>query len=40
MAEIAVEAVLGACDSRGDVNFDLIKMKKKIGGTLSDTERF
>jgi T-complex protein 1 subunit epsilon len=39
MAQIAVEAVLSVADlDRKDVNFDLIKMEGKVGGTLEDTE--
>mmetsp|Transcript_5259 Transcript_5259/g.9309 ORF Transcript_5259/g.9309 Transcript_5259/m.9309 type:complete len:524 (+) Transcript_5259:169-1740(+) len=39
MANIAVEAVLAVADlDRKDVNFDLIKMEGKVGGTLEDTE--
>jgi len=38
MAEIAVNAVLAVADlERKDVNFDLIKMEGKVGGTLEDT---
>lgn len=38
MAEIAVNAVLSVADlERKDVNFDLIKMEGKVGGTLEDT---
>lgn len=40
MAKIAIDAVINACDDRGDVNFDLIKIKQKIGGTLDETDRF
>lgn len=39
MAKIAVDAVLSVADlDRKDVNFDLIKMEGKVGGTLEDTE--
>jgi len=39
MAEIAVNAVLSVADlDRKDVNFDLIKMEGKVGGTLENTE--
>lgn len=39
MAEIAVQAVLSVADlDRKDVNFDLIKMEGRVGGTLEDTE--
>jgi len=38
MAEIAVNAVLNVADlERKDVNFDLIKLEGKVGGTLEDT---
>jgi len=38
MAEIAVNAVLSVADlDRKDVNFELIKMQGKVGGTLEDT---
>jgi T-complex protein 1 subunit epsilon len=38
MAEIAVHSVLNVADlERKDVNFDLIKMEGKVGGTLEDT---
>lgn len=39
MAEIAVGAVLGVADlARNDVNFDMIRMEGKPGGSLEDTE--
>jgi len=39
MAEIAVDAVLSVCDfERNDVNFDLIKLEGKEGGSLGDTK--
>jgi len=39
MSKIAVDAVLAVADlDRKDVNFDLIKMEGKVGGTLEDTE--
>jgi len=39
MATIAVEAVLAVADTaRGDVNFDLIKVEGKPGGSLDQTE--
>jgi len=39
MADIAVQAVLAVADlDRKDVNFELIKMEGKVGGTLEDTE--
>ena len=39
MAEIAVNAVLGVADlKRKDVNFDMIRMEGKPGGSLEDTE--
>jgi len=39
MAEIAVNAVLGVADlERRDVNFDMIRMEGKPGGSLEDTE--
>ena len=39
MAEIAVDAVLGVADlDRNDVNFDMIRMEGKPGGSLEDTE--
>ena len=39
MATIATEAVLAVADlDRKDVNFDLIKMEGKVGGTLEDTK--
>jgi len=39
MAEIAVNAVLDVADlSRNDVNFDMIRMEGKPGGSLEDTE--
>mmetsp|Transcript_25956 Transcript_25956/g.42856 ORF Transcript_25956/g.42856 Transcript_25956/m.42856 type:complete len:544 (+) Transcript_25956:100-1731(+) len=39
MAEIAVNAVLGVADlDRKDVNFDMIRLEGKPGGSLEDTE--
>ena len=39
MADIAVEAVMSVATlERKDVNFDLIKVEGKVGGTLEDTE--
>lgn len=39
IAEIAVDAVLAVADiERRDVNFDLIKIVTKTGGTLEDTK--
>jgi len=39
MAEIAVDAVLSVADTeRRDVDFELIKVRAKIGGKLEDTE--
>lgn len=39
MAEIAVEAVLGVADlERNDVNFDMIRLEGKPGGSLDETE--
>uniref|UniRef100_A0A7S2UFZ6 T-complex protein 1 subunit epsilon n=1 Tax=Attheya septentrionalis TaxID=420275 RepID=A0A7S2UFZ6_9STRA len=39
MAEIAVNAVLGVADiDRHDVNFDMIRLEGKAGGSLEDTE--
>jgi len=39
MAEIAVNAVLDVADiERHDVNFDMIRMEGKAGGSLEDTE--
>uniref|UniRef100_A0A7S1ZCH0 T-complex protein 1 subunit epsilon n=1 Tax=Trieres chinensis TaxID=1514140 RepID=A0A7S1ZCH0_TRICV len=39
MAEIAVNAVLDVADlDRNDVNFDMIRMEGKPGGSLEDTE--
>jgi len=39
MAEIAVKAVLDVADiERHDVNFDMIRMEGKAGGSLDDTE--
>jgi len=39
MAEISVNAVLGVADlDRKDVNFDMIRMEGKPGGSLEDTE--
>lgn len=38
MAEIAVEAVLAVADlEKKDVNFELIKIEKKVGGRFEDT---
>jgi T-complex protein 1 subunit epsilon len=38
LAEVAVNAVLSVADlERKEVNFDLIKMECKVGGTLEDT---
>lgn len=38
MAEIAVDAVLTVADlEKKDVNFELIKIEKKVGGRLEDT---
>ena len=38
MAEIAVDAVLSVADmERKDVNFELIKMEGKVGGTMQDS---
>lgn len=38
MAETAVNAVMGVADlARGDVDFELIKVRAKIGGKLEDT---
>ena len=38
MAEMCVQAVLAVADlERRDVNFDLIKIEGKVGGTLEDT---
>lgn len=38
MAELAVKAVLQVADlERKDVNFDLIKVTGKTGGSLEDT---
>lgn len=38
LAEIAVKAVLAVADlERKDVNFDMIKLECKVGGTLEDT---
>jgi T-complex protein 1 subunit epsilon len=38
MAEIAVDAVLAVADlEKKDVNFELIKIEKKVGGRLEDT---
>ena len=38
MAEIAVNAILAVADmDRKDVDFELIKMEKKVGGQLEDT---
>eukprot|EP00559_Dactyliosolen_fragilissimus_P005052 CAMPEP_0184855486 /NCGR_PEP_ID=MMETSP0580-20130426/720_1 /TAXON_ID=1118495 /ORGANISM="Dactyliosolen fragilissimus" /LENGTH=358 /DNA_ID=CAMNT_0027350011 /DNA_START=105 /DNA_END=1177 /DNA_ORIENTATION=+ len=39
MAKIAVNAVIGVADlERSDVNFDMIRLKGKPGGSLEDTE--
>jgi len=39
MAEIAVNAVIGVADlERRDVNFDMIRLEGKAGGSLEDTE--
>jgi T-complex protein 1 subunit epsilon len=39
MAQIAVEAVLGVADlERNDVNFDMIRLEGKPGGSLEETE--
>jgi len=39
LAQIAVEAVLSVADlERKDVNFDLIKVHGKTGGSLEDTK--
>ena len=39
MAEIAVDAVLSVADTeRSDVDFELIKVRAKIGGKLEDTQ--
>ncbi len=39
MAEIAVNAVIGVADlERKDVNFDMIRLEGKAGGSLEDTE--
>lgn len=39
MAKIAVNAILSVADlARKDVNFDLIKMHGKTGGSLEDTK--
>jgi T-complex protein 1 subunit epsilon len=38
LAEIAVNAILSVCDlERKDVNFELIKVEGKVGGSLEDT---
>jgi hypothetical protein len=38
MAEMCVAAVMAVADlTRRDVNFDLIKIEGKVGGTLEDT---
>ena len=38
MAKIATDAVCNVADwERKDVNFDLIKLEGKVGGTLEDT---
>lgn len=38
MAQIAVQAVIDVADlERGDVNFDMIRMEGKTGGSLEDT---
>ena len=39
MSNIAVQAILSVADlERKDVNFDLIKIVAKAGGSLSDTQ--
>jgi T-complex protein 1 subunit epsilon len=39
LAEIAVNAILSVCDlERKDVNFELIKIEGKVGGSLEDTQ--
>jgi T-complex protein 1 subunit epsilon len=39
LAEIAVNAILSVCDlERKDVNFELIKVEGKVGGSLEDTQ--
>jgi len=39
LAEIAVNAVLSVCDmERKDVNFEMIKVLGKVGGSLEDTQ--
>ena len=39
MAELAVKAVASVCDwERKDVNFDLIKVEGKTGGSVEDTQ--
>ena len=39
LAEIAVKAILSVADlSRRDVNFELIKVEGKVGGSLEDTQ--
>ena len=38
LAKIAVEAVMSVADlERKDVDFELIKVESKVGGTLEDT---
>jgi len=38
MAEIAVNAILSVADmKRRDVDFELIKIETKVGGSLEDT---
>jgi len=38
MAEIAVNAVLSVADlERRDVDFELIKVERKVGGKMEDT---
>jgi T-complex protein 1 subunit epsilon len=39
LAEIAVNAILSVCDiDRRDVNFEMIKVEGKVGGSLEDTQ--
>ena len=39
LAEIAVNAILSVCDlERKDVNFEMIKVEGKVGGSLEDTQ--
>lgn len=39
LAEISVNAILSVCDlERKDVNFELIKVEGKVGGSLEDTQ--